>query len=133
MANQFNHIPKVTQQVAAATEQALSATGEYVRNWAHNRCPVKGSTSADGFYTSPWEPSAPGRAGEVRDSIKTSISGSQARVGSNHMIAAYLEFGQGMGKPTSVTAKPYLRPAIENNREQLKKMYLEAYRQAVKV
>lgn len=122
----FNHIPTIINQQPQISQAALEDVGEFVRQKAHDRCPVKGSTSADGYYHSPWPAGA--RAGEVRQSIKTwVVNPFQVRVGSNHMIAALLEFGQGLGPPVSVTAKPYMRPAVDENQEEIKNRFGEQF------
>ena len=124
---EFNHIPEIINSTPQVTEEALRAVGEFVKQKAHDRCAVKGGTSADGYYSSPWEPKDPSRAGEVRESIQMEARPSEAIVYSNHMISRLLEFGQGLGPPTSVSAKPFMRPAVDENRQEIVNIFGDGF------
>ncbi len=119
----FNHIPQIINRTPQVSQEALEEVGEFIRQWAHDRCSVKGSNSADGYYSSEWEAHNPQRAGEVRESIKMVSRPGEVKVGSNHIIAPKLEFGRGLGPPTSVTAKPFMRPAVDENQDTIRQKF----------
>jgi hypothetical protein len=130
---EFNHIPAIINAAPQVSQEALEDVGEFVRQWAYNRCAVKGGTSGDGYYVSQWEPKNPGRAGEVRESIRKVSQPGLVKIGSNHMIAFNLEFGTATGPPTSVTAKPFMRPAVDENREEIKSRFGEQFGTKIRV
>lgn len=124
----FNKIPEILARQASISDETLNDVGEFVRQKAHDRCSVKGSTSADGYYTSPYPPRDPGRAGEVRRSIKkTAPSNNQIKIGSNHMIAPMLEQGSSRETP-----KPFMRPAIDENQNHIVGMISEALEKSIR-
>ncbi len=88
--------------------QALEEAGEYFRQDAHDKCPVKGGVSADGFYISTSIPKDPARVGAVRKSIKWMLSKFETSVliYTNHPIASPLEYGTSREE-----AKPFMRRA----------------------
>ena len=97
------------------TNSALEESGEYLRQDAHDKCPVKGGTSADGFYVSTSKEPETGRAGAVRRSIKWRVSqfDSSALVMTSHPIARDLEFGTSREQ-----AKPFMRRAADDKQTQ---------------
>lgn len=130
---EFNHIPAMINAAPQVSQEALESVGDFIRDWAYNRCAVKGGTSGDGYYVSKWEPKDPGRAGEVRESIKMVSQPGLVKIGSNHLIAAQLEFGRATLPPTSVTAKPFMRPAIDENRDEIKNRFGDQFAVKIKV
>jgi len=118
-----NRIPAIIARHPQVSQEALDEVGEFVRKWAHDRCAVKGGTSVDGVYVSRWDASSEGRSGAVRASIKKNLRQGEVRVGSNHILAPKLELGEGLNPPLSVTAKPFLRPAIDENRREIVDRY----------
>ena len=124
---EFNHIPEIINSTPQVTEEALRAVGEFVKQKAHDRCAVKGGTSADGVYVSDHDPKDPSRAGEVRESIQMESRPSETIIYSNHLIAKMLEFGQGLGHPESVSAKPFMRPAVDENRQEIASIFGDGF------
>jgi len=88
-------------------KEALDAVGEFVRQDAYNKCPVKGGTSADGHYRSEGTPGP--RSGAVRESIKYEVKRDHVVVGTNHIIAPDLEFGSSRESP-----HPFMRRSIDD-------------------
>lgn len=115
-------------EVRAALEQAkaraLEIIGGKVESYAKELCPVgtEESTGIKGY-----------RGGTLRNSITHTVEGDKVIIGSNVEYAPYVELGTGpnyqpppewidnkapKGKGIGhgfVTARPYLRPAVENH------------------
>ena len=82
--------------------------------------------------------------GRLRNSIHTELvlteSGGEAHVGSNVEYAAYLEYGTGQRGDSSVEhrqdwlgrpPKPYLRPAVEINRDNIARIIADEMRKGL--
>ncbi len=121
----FDRLKRDVQEVV--TGAAVERAGEYVRQDAHDKCPVKGGRSADGYYTSSAEPTP--RSGAVRKSIKYENKGDFAIVGTNHMIAPQLEFGTSREAP-----HPFLgrSAADKNTQKAIADIYSKEVARAVK-
>ncbi len=121
----FDRLQKEVQE--AVKGAAVERAGEYVRQDAHDKCPVKGGRSADGFYSSDGEMTA--RSGAVRKSIKYENKGDFAVVGTNHIIAPDVEFGTSREKP-----HPFLRRSVEDGstRTAIAEIYREEVGRAVR-
>lgn len=115
MEHLIKNLQKLKPQIQIkAVETALKASGEVVRQDAYNKAPIKGGTSADGFYVSGSKLAEGGRQGAVRESIKVGDpkiydKNSQIRVGTNHMIAPDLERGT-----SREAAKPFMRRSADD-------------------
>jgi len=111
--------------------EALSESGEYVRKDVHDKCPVKGGTSADGHYRSTSKPATPGKAGAVRRSVKWMLSQFQnaAIVYSNHIIAVDLEKGTSRESP-----HPFFRRSLDdtNTRGKVRDIFIEKIKGAIR-
>lgn len=107
----FNGFGEKAKQVAAATKRGVEAVGVFVKGEAIVRCPV-------GIY-----PSGSGRVGgKLRGSIVHNVISDEAvRVGTNTDYAGYVEYGT-----RHMEAQPYLRPAIDENREIIQALFKEA-------
>ena len=71
---------------------------------------------------------SPVDTGNLRSSINFKVeSEDEARVGTNVDYAPHVEFGT-----KKMSAQPYLRPALDNNRNQIEKMIADAISKAVK-
>ena len=110
------------------TEAALTKSAEVLRQDMYNKCPVKGGSSADGFYKS--YSKASGRSGAVRESLKAgSVQGVLVRVGTNNPIAPQLEYGT-----SRESARPFARRAADDSqtRNNIKKTFAEEVSKGVK-
>ena len=114
---------QVSQRILDRELAALEAMGQFVNQKAHDRCPVKGGTSADGVYVSDSQPTK--NSGAVRRTIKHSIDRQNKRVvvGTNHMLAPGLEKGTSREQ-----AHPFLTPAAEENITQIARIGEEKMR-----
>ena len=69
---------------------------------------------------------APVDTGNLKNSITHQVKGEEARVGSNIVYAARLEFGfmgtDSMGRRYNQPAQPYLRPALDKNKSNIEKI-----------
>ena len=93
--------------------------------------------------------SEPVDSGQLRGSITHKVDGNEARIGTNVEYAPYIEFGTGKyaegggGRKTpwvykhpkygwvwtaGMPPRPYLRPALDENIEAIKKTMMEKYR-----
>jgi HK97 gp10 family phage protein len=91
-----------------AMREGLQDASDYVRKDAHDKCPVKGGASADGYYKSESEPSS--QSGAVRRSIKNTVHQSHAEIFTNHIIAKDLEYGT-----SRETAHPFMRRSADDS------------------
>jgi HK97 gp10 family phage protein len=68
---------------------------------------------------------APYLTGNLRRSITHKVKGNFAKIGTDVVYAAIQEFGgkAGRGKRSVIKGKPYLRPALEKNKEQIQKKF----------
>lgn len=110
---------------------ALGESGEYVRKDVHDKCPVKGGTSADGHYVSKAWSHDPKRAGAVRRSVKSMVSGfgNTAIVYSNHMIATPLEKGTSRESP-----HPFFRRSLDDSStsNKVKDIFINKVKEAIR-
>lgn len=125
----LNNIKKLDKEMDKQINKALENVGEFVRQDAFNKTPVKGGISADGRYVSESETADPSRAGAVRKSLKYMVSkyNSEVFVYTNNIIAKPLELGTSREQ-----AKPFLRPAIDENHEKIKQIFAETLKEALK-
>ena len=71
---------------------------------------------------------SPVKTGNLRGSISFKVeSEDEARVGTNVEYAPYVEYGT-----KKMSAQPYLRPALANNKSAIEKMIADAISKAVK-
>lgn len=68
----------------------------------------------------------PVKTGQLRRSINSQVVGDEARVGTNVHYAPYVEYGT--RRPTK--EQPYLRPALDNNRNKIIRLYGEEIRRS---
>jgi phage gpG-like protein len=68
-------------------------------------------------------------SGWLRDSIKFRVSGDEVRVGTNVEYAAYQEYGTNRG----ITARPYLRPALDHSRKFLVALWADTYKKVFRI
>jgi HK97 gp10 family phage protein len=66
---------------------------------------------------------APVRTGRLKNSINSRVSGDVAIVGTNVEYATHVEYGTKRSK-----AKPYMRPALDDNRKKLVQLYEDIVR-----
>jgi HK97 gp10 family phage protein len=97
-----SNIDKVKKAIEEAEERALLAISEYVRGEASLRCPVD--------------------TGNLRGSIdyKINTSEKETTIGTPVEYAVYVEKGT-----SRQTEQPFLTPAIEDNKETIKKIVKE--------
>ena len=119
-----NNKDEILAGLTDAVEKSLTTIGIKAEKYAKARCPVgtSESTGIKGY-----------RGGTLRNSITFAVEGDRLHVGSNVKYAPYVELGTGPNfqpppewesfesSPGSgvghgyVTARPYLRPAIEDH------------------
>ena len=96
---------------------------------------------------------APASSGELRQSIKYEVTEDDGIIGTNLHYAPYVEFGtgifasQGNGRQTEWSyqdvegnwhttigqkPKPFLEPALRDNKEKIYKLFIEYYKKGVK-
>ncbi len=127
MTTDFNNIPQLIARNPAQTIAALNEIGDFVLEKAQGRASVKGEGSADGYYSSPWAVRDPSRVGAVRKSIQKTMQPNKVVIGSNHMIAPKLEHGSSRETP-----KPFMRPSIDENRNEIVAMFTEKLVDSIK-
>ena len=69
---------------------------------------------------------SPVDTGNLKGSITHAVGKDDARVGTNVEYAPYVEYGT-----SKMAAQPYLRPAVDNNIEAIKKRMKEKYKVAI--
>ena len=110
---------------------ALSESGEYVRKDVHDKTPVKGGSSADGFYVSKAWSHDPSKAGAVRKSVKWALStlGNAVVIYTKHIIAPKLEYGTSRESP-----HPFFRRSYDDKdtRNGIKDIFTKHIRGAIR-
>lgn len=96
-----NNSAAILAELESAIEKGLNKAGDIVVNRAKDIVPVD--------------------TGALRDSISKEVEGSKLSVGATEDYAAYVELGT-----SKMGARPYLRPAIENNISAIKQAISEA-------
>ncbi len=99
----FDNTEKVKRAVEEATASALTAAALAVEGAAVLLCPVD--------------------TGNLRASINHQVTTDEARIGTNTEYAPYLEYGT-----ENMKKQPYLRPALDNNKGQIKQLMSDQYR-----
>ena len=69
---------------------------------------------------------APVDTGRLRHSITHEVEDQEAQVGTNVEYAAYVEFGT-----SKQTPQPYLHPALEQDKENIRKIFKEEISKAI--
>jgi HK97 gp10 family phage protein len=106
---------KAIQGMEQAVSLALEASALLVEGQAKNICPV-------GKY-----PPGSGRVGgNLRNSITHEVEGKEAKVGTNVEYAPYVELGT-----SKMAAQPYLNPALEANKGNIKRIFADAIKKGV--
>jgi HK97 gp10 family phage protein len=93
----IDHSDEIKKALTEAERRALEKVGMFVESEAQENAPVD--------------------TGRLRNSITHEIEGRYAVIGSNVEYAPHVELGTSRAK-----AQPYLRPAIEENRDTIKKI-----------
>ena len=104
---EFNKIPEVMRAIEAATPKALNTAAIMVEGSAVLRSPVK--------------------TGNLRGSISHQVLTDHAKVGTNVEYAPYVEYGT-----KHMSAQPYLRPALDENKGKAQKAMSDIYQSAIK-
>ena len=102
-----NNLPQTKEALDAAVERALVIIGMNAEKYAKALCPVgtPESTGKPGYI-----------GGTLRNSITNQLEGDDTvAIGSNVHYAPYVELGT-----RKMTARPYLRPAIEDHVDEFK-------------
>lgn len=97
---------KAIKSVEDAVSKALTASALIVEGQAKALVPVD--------------------TGNLRNSITHEVEGKEARVGTNVEYAPFIELGT-----SKQTAQPYLNPALEMNKGNIKKIFADALSKAV--
>ena len=130
MTKEYNNIPKLQKAMAGdVTRLALTEAAEIVETAAKAKVPVDG--------------------GGLQGSITYKVDVPTARIGTNSTYGPYVEYGTGRyaeggdGRKTpwayehpkygwvwtmGSSAQPYLRPALDENIDAIKKAMMEKYR-----
>ena len=98
---------KAIKSVEDAISKALTASALLVEGQAKALCPVD--------------------TGNLRNSITHEVEGNEARVGTNISYAIYQELGT-----SKMAAQPFLNPALEQNKGNIKKIFADALKEAVR-
>ncbi len=98
---------KVIKSMEDAISKALEASALVVEGAAKNLAPVD--------------------TGNLRNSITHEVEKKEARVGTNVEYAPFIELGT-----VKMAAQPYLNPALEQNKGNIKKIFADALKEAVK-
>lgn len=102
MKIKFNQ--KAIDEITKTIETRLLAVGELVTNEARNYASGKnGGPNVD--------------TGRLRASINYQAEKDMVKIGTNVEYAPYLEYGT-----SRMTPKPFLRPALDSKREQIKRI-----------
>lgn len=107
MKKDFNKISDVLKATEAALGKALTAAAVLVEGEAVLRCPVD--------------------TGNLRGSITHEVKADEARVGTNVEYAPYMEYGTSKQR-----SQPYLRPALDENRQRIEKLMGEIISESIK-
>lgn len=97
---------KVIKNVEQAVSVALEASALVVEGAAKNLAPVD--------------------TGNLRNSITHEVEKNEARVGTNVDYAPFIELGT-----VKMAAQPYLNPALDNNKNNIRKIFADAISKAV--
>ena len=114
---EVDNVEKVLREKNDAVKVALENIGIQVQNYATLLCPVgtPESTGIKGYI-----------GGTLRDSITHELKGDSAVViGTDVKYAAYVEFGT-----CKMSARPYLKPAVEEHMDEYKSMLQECLQNA---
>ena len=98
---------KVIQNVEQAIDLALTASALLVEGQAKALCPVD--------------------TGNLRNSITHEVEKKEARVGTNVSYGIYQELGT-----SKMAAQPFLNPALEQNKGNIRKIFADALKEAVR-
>lgn len=98
---------KAIKSVEDAISKALTASALVVEGTAKNLAPVD--------------------TGNLRNSITHEVEGPEARVGTNISYAIYQELGT-----SKMAAQPFLNPALEQNKGNIRKIFADALKEAVR-
>lgn len=98
---------KAIKSVEEAISKALEASALVVEGAAKNLTPVD--------------------TGNLRNSITHEMEKAEARVGTNVEYAPFVELGT-----VKMAAQPYLNPALEANKGNIKKIFADALKEAVR-
>ncbi len=98
---------KAIKSVEDAINKALTASALVVEGTAKNLAPVD--------------------TGNLRNSITHEVEGPEARVGTNISYAIYQELGT-----SKMAAQPFLNPALEQNKGNIRKIFADALKEAVR-
>ena len=107
MPREYDNTGKAITAVEAATVKALTAAALVVQSEAVLRCPVD--------------------TGNLRSSITYNVKPKEARVGTNVHYAPHVCYGT-----KKMKAQPFLRPALDGNRDKINILLAKAYRDAIK-
>ena len=99
---EYNNIPKLKKAVEQVKAVALKEAALIVEAAAKTLSPVD--------------------TGNLRGSITHEVNPDNAKVGTNVEYSPYVEYGT-----SKMSAQPYLRPALDNNIEAIKKKMKEKY------
>lgn len=102
-----NKIPQAIDKIRSATKRALTSGSLFVEARASENAPVD--------------------TGRLRGSITNVVYEDYALIGTNVEYAPYVELGT-----SRQSAQPYLRPAIDNNRNQIKNIMALEYEKGLK-
>lgn len=97
---------KAIESIEDAISLALEASALVVEGSAQNLAPVD--------------------TGNLRNSITHEVEGKEARVGTNVEYAPFVELGT-----VKMAAQPYLNPALEQNKGNIKKIFADALKEAM--
>ena len=93
----IDHSDEILKKLTEAERRALEKVGMFVESEAQVNCPVD--------------------TGRLIKSITHEVEGRYAVIGSNVEYAPHVELGTSRSR-----AQPYLRPAVEENRDTIKKI-----------
>jgi len=112
------HGKAVQSKIAAGMQKNLTKAALFVVRKVKESLNVAGPTKThpDTAASKPGQPPRK-RTGTLGRSITHEVTASNARVGTNVKYGKFLEVGT-----SQMAARPYLRPAVNKNRKQIKKI-----------
>jgi HK97 gp10 family phage protein len=109
------------EKMARAVKAGLTAVGIRIEGEATLLCPVNtGRLRGSITWATGWNGSKTRAPSDMRDAVEMPTRDNVVHIGSNVEYAPYIEYGT--RKPKRM-AKPFLRPAFDDNRQTIKDIF----------
>lgn len=111
-----------------AIHRALTAVGMYLQGDARTRAPRDtGRLIGSITFATQREVSQTGHGAQPGDAVSRPNDAETLHVGTNVKYAAYQEYGT-----RKMAAQPYLRPALDNNRKEVREIFADYLRRGLR-